>query len=151
MSKPTFQCPECHITSDYYETPKTLDPRMLPKCRTICQDCADRIEPSAFQFTPERNFRKAGPSAQAAQAAAKSARMTEIHRHIWRYLRDNPGKTPGEVFTALSPIHGKKLNTYRARITDLKNGGWIEEAGNPRSTPLESTATVWRVCERKAA
>jgi hypothetical protein len=108
-------------------------------------------EPQAASFTVETNFRKAGPSAQAAKAAAESAKMSDIHRHIWRYLRDNPGKTPGEVFMALNPIHGKKLNTYRARITDLKDEGWIEDSGDRRTTEHETTATVWRVSERKAA
>lgn len=150
MADDQFQCPECHVTSGYYETRKTLDPRMLPKARTICQDCADRIEPQAASFTVEANFRKAGPSAQAAKGAAKDAKMSDIHRHIWRYLRDHPA-TPGEVFTALSPIHGKKLNTYRARITDLKDEGWIYDTGNRRETTLETTATVWAVSERKAA
>ena len=141
----TWHCKRCDV--HYQDKPEqVLGPR--DEYGRILFPCC---EPQAASFTVETNFRKAGPSAQAAQAAAESAKMSDIHRHIWRYLRDNPGKTPGEVFMALNPIHGKKLNTYRARITDLKDEGWIEDSGDRRTTEHETTATVWRVSERKAA
>ena len=146
MSDRTFQCPECHRTTDYYSTPKTLDPRMLPKCRTICQDCADRIEPQAASFTVETNFRKAGPSAQAAQAASESARLNDTHRKIYRALTEQP-RTADEIAEAC----GLVLNTARARITDLSNAGWIADTGDRRETEAGRPATVWAVSERKAA
>lgn len=145
----TWHCPECHTAYDYYECSKRRDPRSS-LFRTICGDCFERIvaEPSADQFTVSRNFRKAGPSHQAAQKAAKHAKMKDIHRHIWRYLRDHPA-TPGEVYLALHETHKIKLNTFRARITDLKDAGWIRDTGERRATELESTATVWAIIQQQ--
>ena len=104
------------------------------------------VEPSAGQFTPERNFRKAGPSAQAAQAAAESARLNDTHRKIYRALTEQP-RTADEIAEAC----GLVLNTARARITDLSNAGWITDTGDRRETEAGRPATVWAVSERKAA
>ena len=143
MADPQFHCNECHQDTPYYETRKGRDPRST-KFRIICGECIERIrEPAASDFRVEANYRKAGPSQHAATAAAEHAKISDIHRHIWRHLKDSPA-TPGEVFKALSPVHGLKLNTYRARITDLKDLGWIEDSGDRRTTELESIATVWR-------
>jgi predicted Rossmann fold nucleotide-binding protein DprA/Smf involved in DNA uptake len=146
MADPTFTCPECRRTSDYYGTPKTLDPRMLPKCRTICQDCADRIEPQAASFTVETNFRKAGPSAQAAKAAAESAKLNDTHRKIYRLLKGEP-LTADEVADRL----GMVLNTARARITDLHKAGWIFDTGERGETDARKPATIWAVSQRRVA
>lgn len=146
-----FTCKDCHKSGPYGQTPKRLDPRPHVGTRVVCQDCALKYkaemarkqELSRPDYQVSRNYRKPGVSQQAAEAADVSARLSDLHEHIFQYIRSNPS-TPGEVFKALSPTLGKKLNTYRARITDLKNTGRIEDSGDRRANDLETVATVWR-------
>lgn len=141
----TWFCKRCSVTYDD-KPEQVLGPRdQYGRIRFPC--CG---EPQADDFTPERNFRTAGPSAQAAQSAATTAKLTDIHRHIYRALLEQP-RTPDEIHALLNPTHGLVLNTYRARITDLKNAGWIYDTGQRRETDARKPATVWAVRERKAA
>lgn len=134
-------CKRCSVTYDD-KPEQVLGPRdQHGRIRFPC--CG---EPQADDFTPERNFRKAGPSAQAAQAAAESARLNDTHRKIYRALTEQP-RTADEIAEAC----GLVLNTARARITDLSNAGWITDTGDRRETEAGRPATVWAVSERKAA
>jgi DNA-directed RNA polymerase specialized sigma24 family protein len=103
-------------------------------------------EPSPDQFTVASNFRKAGPSAQAAQAAAESAKLNDTHRKIYRLLKGEP-LTADEVADRL----GMVLNTARARITDLHKAGWIFDTGERGETDARKPATIWAVSQRRAA
>lgn len=102
--------------------------------------------PSPDQFTVASNFRKAGPSAQAAQAAAESAKLNDTHRKIYSALLEQP-RTADEIAAALS----LERNTARARCTDLRNAGWIFDTGERGETEAGRPATVWAVSERRAA
>lgn len=140
----SWHCKRCDV--HYQDKPEqVLGPR--DEYGRILFPCC---EPQAASFTVETNFRKAGPSEQAAKGAAESARMSDIHRHIYRALLEQP-RTPDEIHALLNPIHGLVLNTYRARITDLSNAGWITDTGDRRATEAGRPATVWAVSERKAA
>ena len=141
----TWHCPECHTAYDYYECSKRRDPRSS-LFRTICGDCFERIvaEPSADQFTVSRNFRKAGPSHQAAQKAEQSAKLNDTHRKIYHALREKP-MTADDVAESL----GLVLNTARARISDLTNAGWIYDTGERGETAAGKPATVWAIIQQQ--
>ena len=136
----TWHCKRCDV--HYQDKPEqVLGPR--DEYGRILFPCC---EPQAASFTVETNFRKAGPSAQAAQAAAESAKLNDTHRKIYRLLRDEP-LTADQVADRL----GMVLNTARARITDLHKAGWIFDTGERGETDARKPATIWAVSQRRAA
>lgn len=144
----TFTCVRCGNTWPYDEIDKEPCPATR-KC--VCSACADkareRLSPKPQDFRVENNFRAAGPSSVAAASAAEGARLNDLHRTIWRALSVKP-RTADEIAGDLNLV----LNTARARITDLRNAGWIRDTGDRRATEAGRAATVWEaVTERVAA
>ena len=123
---------------------KALEPYCSAQCRAEAK-CG--IGPSVSEFRVERNFKVAGTSSKAAAAAAESAKLGDTHRKIWTALRFKP-RTPDELHRDM----GLKLtlNTFRARCTDLKNAGWIEDTGERRETDAGREAIVWHARTAKA-
>ena len=132
-----MSCPQCGKPSL-----KAYEPYCCAQCRAFA---IAGIAPSISEFRVERNFRKAGTSSKAAAAAAESARLGNTHRKIWTALRFKP-RTPDEI----ARDTGMVLNTVRARCTDLKNTGWIEDTGERRETDAGREAIVWRARSKQA-
>ena len=98
------------------------------------EDSKDQIRDKAA-----RSYRKAGPSAEAGAAAALSSPQTCAA--ILGQLLIEP-LTPDEV----SRITGKVLNTVRARITNMKDFGYVRDTGKVRlATDAGKSATVWEI------
>jgi hypothetical protein len=137
-----FTCKECGTSGDYEDMPKGMDPRP-GVFRAICRDCIDTIkkEQAGAQIfeKAKRSFRRAGPSSQAAQGAALSSPQT--CSIILGQLLIEP-LTPDEI----SRTTGKVLNTVRARITNMKDFGYVRDTGNTRlATDANRHATVWEI------
>lgn len=137
----SWHCKRCNV--HYEDKPEQVLGERDQYGRIQFPCCA---EPSPDQFTVASNFRKAGPSAQAAQAAAESAKLNDTHRKIYRLLKGEP-LTADEVADRL----GMVLNTARARITDLHKAGWIFDTGERGETDARKPATIWAVSQRRAA
>ena len=81
--------------------------------------------PIEYAFNPERNYKAAGTSQAAAGVSAQYAKVSDLHRKIWKYLSARPS-TPQEVRDWLHVTLGRtednpfKLNTARARMSDLR-------------------------------
>ena len=104
-------------------------------------------EPTASDFAVERNFKCAGTSSDAAERAAKAARLGDTHRRVFDFLRDHGPHTCDEI----AAILGMARNTARARVSDLKNAGWAEATGDTRATGEGSgPCDVVRAVERRA-
>lgn len=131
MADAQFQCPECHRTSDYYTTPKTLDPRMLPKCRTICQDCADRIAESM----PAPSGRPAPFQSGSATSQAAAESVAHIMgAQEWAVLdfvagRGDAGAIRDDCERA---VKGLKTPAACARLNALELSGLVELRGDKR-------------------
>lgn len=138
----TFTCKECGTSGEYHDMPKGIDPR--PRVfRVICRDCIDtikRTQSSAQIFDKaKRSFRKAGASSDAAASAALVSPQT--CSVILGQLCIEP-LTPDEV----SRSTGKVLNTVRARITNMKDMGFVRDIGTKdEATDAGKAATVWKI------
>lgn len=125
MSERQFQCPECHVTSDYYSAPKTLDPRMLPKCRTICQDCADRIgAPASNRYPDVPGSKTGGASAEAAYKMRDKARTLDDALLIYLgshgpICPDDYAKLVGIEIINSRPIFSRCVKRGHVRKMDL--------------------------------
>lgn len=98
--------------------------------------CADRIRDKAA-----RSYRKVGSSSDAGAAAALSSPQTCAA--ILGQLLIEP-LTPDEV----SRITGKVLNTVRARITNMKDFGYVRDTGKTRlATDAGKAATIWTITD----
>lgn len=70
-------------------------------------------------------------------------RLSDLHRAVYRHLRDSGGSTDeqGQVATGLSP------NTYRPRRRELELHGWVRNSGRPGKTASGRAAVVWEVAK----
>ena len=139
-----FTCKECGTSGEYEDMRKGMDPRPGVR-RVICRDCIDTIkkEQAGAQVfeKAKRSFRRAGPSSQAAQGAALSSPQT--CSVILGQLLIEP-LTPDEI----SRTTGKVLNTVRARITNMKDLGYVRDTGNTRlATDANKHATIWEITQ----
>ena len=137
-----FTCKECGTSGEYADMRKGMDPRPGVR-RVICRDCIDTIkkEQAGAQILEKakRSFRRAGPSSQAAQGAALSS--PQPCSIILGQLLIEP-LTPDEI----SRTTGKVLNTVRARITNMKDLGYVRDTGNTRlATDANRHAAVWEI------
>ncbi len=137
-----FRCKECGQSGEYADISKGMDPRH-GVFRVICRDCIDGIKRAQSRTQvfekAKRSFRKAGASSQAAEGAALSSPQT--CSVILGQLLIEP-LTPDEV----SRTTGKVLNTVRARITNMKDLGYVRDTGNTRlATDANKRATVWEI------
>lgn len=142
MTDKTFHCRECDQTTPYDETRKKRDPRFPKAFRSICESCWENVTtPKAPDFNVGGNFKKAGTSSQAAQAAAESARLGDTHLKIG-WLLHARHMTGDECHQAwLDAGHpNTALNTIRARMTDLFNQGLIAPTGKTRPTQYKKQA-----------
>lgn len=137
-----FTCKECGTVGDYYATRKARDPRPGLR-RVICADCADRIKKNTSQLhlvdKAARSYRKAGPSSEAAKGASLAS--AETCATILRQLMIEP-LTPDEIARTTDLV----LNTVRARITNMKDFGYVRDTGKARiATDAGKQATVWDI------
>ena len=104
--------------------------------------------PSLFD-TPSA-FKRSGTSEHAAAHAAHKAKIGDLHRKIWDYLRNTEAKigtglTADEVAEGL----GILLNTSRARISELRKQGWVEPTKERRPTAAGRPAEVYRAIQKE--
>lgn len=138
----TFTCKECGTSGDYHDVSKGMDPRP-GVFRVICRNCIDGIKrgqsKSQIFDKAKRSFRKAGTSSDAAASAALAS--PETCSVILGQLCIEP-LTPDEV----SRNTGKVLNTVRARITNMKDMGFVRDIGTKdEATDAGKAATVWEI------
>lgn len=111
-------------------------------------------EPQPDLFNTSLMFKAGGTSAAAAASAAETARLNDLHRVIWRMLRDNP-RTPDELVGLVKGSKGRTkdkpivLNSIRARISELKSRGWLEPTGETRQTAAGLYADVMKAVTRE--
>lgn len=139
-----FTCKECGASGPYEEMPKGLDPRP-DVFRVICRNCIDginrKLAGAQVLEKAKRSYRKAGPSSEAAASAALTS--PETCATILGQLLIEP-LTPDEV----SRITGKVLNTVRARITNMKDFGYVRDTGKTRiATDAGKAATIWTITD----
>ena len=109
-------------------------PKIMPKgsaARTGCPSCWKRAQEFGAQardFSVERNFKKPGTSSEAAQKAAKVAKLNDTHRKLYRALLSRP-MTADEA----GEVCGLNILTARPRMSDLVKAGWAEETGERRA------------------
>ena len=143
MAEEIHECPECHEKRPYDEHDWRFDPRFDRagvRSRIICGKCWSNVKwqvanGQALQAKASRNFRASGTSESAAQAA--SLRSVDTCLKILRQLNLDP-LTPDEI----ADICGMVLNTVRARITDMKEFGYVKPNGSQRQTHAGGFADV---------
>jgi len=101
-------------------------------------------EPTPDLFNTEAMFKRPGTSSEAASSAARSARINDTHRKVYRALSWNP-RTPDELARAFNAC----TNTIRARMSELRKAGWIEPTGETRTTDAGKPAEVMRASSKE--
>lgn len=90
-------------------------------------------------FKSDRNHYGSETSAQAAEQADHDAKLNDTHRRILGQLCIQPA-TPDEI----AQIMRLNWSTARARMTDLKNFGFITSTGETRTAQGGKEANVMR-------
>lgn len=160
MSEPQYLCKRCEVSRDYDAIGIKLNP-LKGGSKTICEPCwnecmselagAHTREPSASDFATGKMFKRSGTSSDAAQAASKSAKLNDTHGTIYRLLREKPRngdqlfndemarKDRGEDHVNLS------LNGFRARVSELRDHGFVTYTEDRAPTNAGGTAAIARI------
>lgn len=143
MSDDLWTCKDCNRSWDYDVADKKQDPRV--KCfRFVCSDCADKYNAQIAgkqAFAPvleakaKRSHRVSGTSQKAAQGAALTSVDTCLKILGQLNLDD---LTPDEIASSCGIV----LNTARARISNMKDVGFVKASGCKRETDAGKEADV---------
>jgi hypothetical protein len=91
-----------------------------------------------FTFATERQWKRAGTSAEAARAA--SLKAPDLRARCLAIIADAPGGlTADEVARRL----GHDKCSCRARVSELYRSGKIADSGRRRQSDLGGSATIW--------
>lgn len=97
----------------------------------------------------ERRYERPGyvSGSETSKAAADSLSpkvLGELHRTVYKHLRDSGGSTDeeGSVATGIEP------NTYRPRRIELQDEGYVRDSGERRLTASTRKAAVWVVTDK---
>lgn len=117
----------------------TFGGKRIPVCDYHAANPIADPRAQVIDFKTDRNHYGGKTSAEAAEAAHKSAKLGDTHYRILGRLVERP-RTPDEIAVNM------RLNwsTARARMTDLKNAGLIVATGETRTADGGKEANVMR-------